>query len=164
MLQTINCQLIFGLIYCAYFGTVYCIYVYLLVFQFSPFLLDIPSMSSGEKKKKRKFGNRWENMLGLGLLCPLPQSYQTNHKNRISFRLSLPFFAFFFFSPFLCLLLSNGAACFHFNYGARLGRLKCEYIHHTFLRSFCLNTCNASSNIIVICIYKKKLFALKAEV
>lgn len=133
-------------------GKMYCLYVYLLVFQFSPFLLDIPSMSSGKKKKKGNLATDEKICLDSGCSVPSPQSYQTNHKNRISFRLSLPFFAFFFFSPFLCLLLSNGAACFHFNYGARLGRLKCEYIHHTFLRSFCLNTCNASSNIIVICI------------
>lgn len=153
MLQTINCQLIFGLIYCAYFSWQNVLYI--CIFTCIPILSLFARYSVNvkrQKEKKRKFGNRWENMLGLGLLCPLPQSYQTNHKNRISFRLSLPFFAFFFFSPFLCLLLSNGAACFHFNYGARLGRLKCEYIHHTFHRFCCLNTCNASSNIIVICI------------
>lgn len=133
MLQTINCQLIFALIYCAYVAgnILYYICIYIYLYSNSPFSRHSVNV---------KCGNRWENMLGLGLLSlSSPSPYQTNHKNRILFRLFLSLFLSFFLccvfyascSAFIDSRASNGAACFHFNYGASLGRLKCEYIHQT---------------------------------
>lgn len=119
-------------IYC----TLYiCMYIYLLVFQFS---LLSTFCQCQMWQQMRKYA--WTRVAVVVSVSSPPSSYQTNHKNRISFRLFIsvslfPFFLCWFFyascSAFIDSRASNGAACFHFNYGARLGRLKCEYIHHT---------------------------------
>lgn len=173
MLQTINCQLIFALIHCAYVAgnILYCIHtcIYIYLYSNTPFSRHSVNVIGG---------NRWENMLGLGLLSlsSPPSPYQTNHKNRISFRLFIS--VSLFPSSFLCFLL-----CFYrqqsvkwrcllsFQLWRKTWQIKMRIHSSHALRGGakrglgkggggCVYTCNARSNIIVI----KKLFALKAEV
>lgn len=109
MLQTINCQLIFALIYCAYvagnilYCTLYiCMYIHLLVFQFS---LLSTFCQCQMWQQMRKYA--WTRVAVVVSVSSPPSPYQTNHKNRISFRLfiSVPLFPFFFCCVFLCFLL-----------------------------------------------------------
>lgn len=154
MLQTINCQLIFALIYCAYVAGNILYYIYIYTFTCIPILpfLGILSMSNVATDEKICLDSGCCRCLLLLLLI------KQIIKIEFCFFLCRVFYAFC--SAFIDSRASNGAACFHFNYGTRLGRLKCEYIHQTLCWVWCrgvwrkgegcVYTCNARSNIIVI--------------
>lgn len=135
MLQTINCQLIFGLIYCGWLAkcTVYCIYVYLLVFQFSPFLLDIPSMSSG-KKKKGNLATDEKICLDSGC-CPLPSLIKQIIK--IEFRFVCLSLFLILFLPFFMPLALKWRCLLSFQLWRKTWQIKMR-IHSSHVPSFLL--------------------------